>query len=64
MTNTFKQRLYVTTAVTSEDRRALAIRMLLALAEVDPTISGATLVLPDGSVTYLDAAQLRRGGTA
>ena len=38
--------------------------MLLALAEVDPTISGATLVLPDGSMTYLDTAQLRRGGTA
>ena len=64
MTDTFKQRLYATTAVASEDRRAVAIRMLLALAEVDPTISGATLVLPDGSVTYLDAAQLRRGGTA
>lgn len=64
MTNTFKQRLYVTTAVASEDRRALAIRMLLALDEVDPTIGGATLILPDGSTTYLDAAQLRQGGAA
>jgi hypothetical protein len=38
--------------------------MLLALAEVDPTIGGATLILPDGSTTYLDAAQLRQGGAA
>ncbi len=64
MTDTFKQRLYATTADASENRRAMAIRMLLALVEVDPTISGASLILPDGSVTYLDAAQMRRGGTA
>jgi len=65
MTYTSKQSLSATIpADASEDRRAAAIRMLLALAEVYPTISGATLVLPDGSITYLDAAQLRRGGTA
>jgi hypothetical protein len=55
---------YASTALPAEDRRATAIRILLALAEVDPTVSGATLVLPDGSVTYLDAATLRRGGRA
>jgi hypothetical protein len=64
MTDTFKQRLLTTTAGGSEDRRAMAIRILLALAEVDPTISGATLILPDGSTAYLDATQLRRGGAA
>jgi hypothetical protein len=62
--DTFKQRLYATTANASEDRRVAAIRILLALAEVDPTISGATLILPDGSMTYLAAAQMRRGGQA
>jgi hypothetical protein len=64
MTDTFKQRLYATTADASEDRRTVAIQMLLALAKVDPTICGATLILPDGSMTCLDAAQMRRGGTA
>ncbi len=45
-------------------RRAEAIRILLALAEVDPTISGATLIQPDGTVMHIDAATLRRGGRA
>ena len=44
----------------SEDRRATAIRILLALAEVDPTVSGARLILPDGSVTYLDSTAAQR----
>jgi hypothetical protein len=64
MVDSFKQRLLTTAVVGSEDRRAAAIRILLALAEVDPTISGATLILPDGSTAYLDATQLRRGGAA
>jgi hypothetical protein len=61
--DTCKQRLFATTAA-SEDRRATALRILRALAEVDPTVSGAALILPDGSVTYLDAAQLQRGSAA
>jgi hypothetical protein len=61
---TSKQQLFATTVAASEDRRRTAIRILLALAEVDPTISGASLILPDGLVTYLDAARLRRGGAA
>ena len=40
---TSKQQLFATTAITSEDRRAVAIRVLLALADVDPTIGGATI---------------------
>lgn len=62
--STFNQCLHSTTAGLAEDHRAAAIRVLLALAEVDPTVSGATLILPDGSLTYLDAAALRRGGVA
>ena len=57
--DTFKQRQFATTAA-SEDRRATAIRILLALAEVDPTVSGARLILPDGSVTYLDSTAAQR----
>jgi hypothetical protein len=48
----------------ADDSRTAAIRILLALAEVDPAISGATPVKPDGSVAHLDAATLRRGGQA
>ena len=61
---TLKEDLRTTTALPVENRRAAAIHILPALAEVDPTVSGATLILPDGSVTYLDAALLRRGGRA
>ncbi len=53
-----------TTTTDATLTRADAIRILLALAEVDPTISGATLILPDGSVANIDAATLRRGGRA
>jgi hypothetical protein len=62
--DTFRQQLFATTADASEDRRAAAIRILLALADVDPTIGGATLVLPDGSVTHLDVEHLQRGRRA
>jgi hypothetical protein len=61
---TFKDNLRNTTALSAEDRRAAALRILLALVDADPTVSGASLILPDGSVTYLDAAQLRRDGQA
>jgi hypothetical protein len=61
---TFKDSLQNATALSTEDRRAAALRILLALVDVDPTISGATLILPDGSVTHFDARQLRRGGQA
>ena len=59
-----QQRPLATTARASEDRRAAAIRILLALAEVDPTISAAKLILPDGSTAQLDLAQFQRGGRA
>ena len=58
------QQLYPTTADASGDRRAVAIRILLALVEVDPTVSSAALILSDGSIARLDAAQLRRERTA
>lgn len=61
---TFNDSVRVNTALPAEDSRAVAIRILLALAEVDPSVSGATLILPDGTVTHLGAAQLRRGGVA
>ena len=48
-----QQRPLATTAGASEDQRAAAIRILLALADVDPTISAAKLILPDGSIAQL-----------
>ena len=44
--------------------RRLALTTFAALAETDPTISGTTLFLPDGSVQYIDAGPFRRGGRA
>jgi len=48
-----QQRPLAATAIASEDRRAAAIRILLALAEVDPTVCAAKLILPDGSIAQL-----------
>jgi hypothetical protein len=44
--------------------RRLALLAIADMAENDSTISGATLCLPDGSVEFIDAGLLRRGGTA
>jgi hypothetical protein len=40
------------------------MRLAAALIEADGSVSGLTLVTPDGEVTYLDAEVLRRGGRA
>ncbi|MBN8905763.1 MAG: hypothetical protein J0H99_03880, partial [Rhodospirillales bacterium] len=37
---------------------AEAVRFLDQLAAADPTVTGATLITPDGRVRYLDAATL------
>jgi hypothetical protein len=44
----------------TDDDRALALRILRAMAEVDPTISGATLLLKIGGIVHLTSADLRR----
>jgi hypothetical protein len=44
--------------------RAGLLRLVAALADADPTVSGATVIMPDGEFTYVDAAMLRSGGTA
>jgi hypothetical protein len=44
--------------------REEALRFVTALAETDETVSGATLILPGGEVTYVDGEMLRRGGQA
>jgi len=46
----------------NNDHRVMAMRILLALAEVDPTVAGSALILPDGSATDLDLAKLRQRG--
>jgi len=45
------------------DRNA-ALRLAADMINADRTVSGATLIEPDGSVTYVDAEMLRRGGRA
>ena len=42
----------------------LALQVLESLAAQDETVSGATLILPDGEVQFIDAACLKRGGRA
>jgi hypothetical protein len=42
--------------------RATLLRFIAELAEGDSTLSGVTIVMPDGRVDYVDAALLRRGG--
>lgn len=44
--------------------RASLIRLVAVLAEIDPTISGATLITPDGDTSFVDATLLRQGGNA
>ena len=45
---------------TRPDRAALVsdtMRLLAELAAADPTVSGVTLILPDGSMRYIDVAE-------
>jgi len=44
--------------------RASLVRMVAEWADRDPSVTGATLIMPDGEVSYIDAGLLRRGGTA
>ena len=42
----------------------ILVNMVAALIEGDTDISGVTVIAPDGSVDYLNAATLRQGGSA
>jgi hypothetical protein len=42
--------------------RATLLKFIARLAEGDSTLSGVTVVMPDGEVSYVDADLLRRGG--
>jgi hypothetical protein len=44
--------------------RVEALRIAAAMIDRDRSVSGATLIEPDGTMTYVDAAMLRRGGNA
>jgi hypothetical protein len=44
--------------------RRLALTTFAAIAESDPTISGMALISPNGSVEYVGADLMRRGGRA
>jgi hypothetical protein len=43
---------------------ALASNVIADMAEQDPTLTGATLILPSGEMMRLDADLLARGGNA
>jgi hypothetical protein len=44
--------------------RRLAITMVADIAAGDRTVTGATLISPDGELEYISAETLRRGGKA
>ena len=44
--------------------RADLLRTVAAMVEADETVSGATVITADSEVSHLDAATLRRGGSA
>jgi hypothetical protein len=44
--------------------RADLLRFVAAMVEADETVSGATVITADGDVSRVDAAMLRRGGSA
>lgn len=48
-------------AVVGFDRATL---IATALAEMDPTVSGATIIMPSGECEFVSGELLRRGGTA
>jgi hypothetical protein len=60
----FERRAIMAIQPNNNPSRDEALRILLALAEADPTVSGVTLVLPTGEVEYLGASLLRTGGRA
>ena len=49
-----------TDATTATALRALAIKTLAELADNDRSISDSTLLMPDGTVTFIDAELLRK----
>jgi hypothetical protein len=44
--------------------RASVLRLFAGMAVDNPRISGATMIEPDGAVTFFDAGALCRGGRA
>jgi hypothetical protein len=44
--------------------RRLAVVVVNNMAELDPTVTGATFISADGAVEFTDANLLRRGGRA
>ena len=44
--------------------RADPPRIVAAMVEADETVSGATVITANGEVSHVDAAILRRGGSA
>lgn len=42
--------------------RADLLRLVAALVDADGSVSGITLISPDGELSYVDAEMLRRGG--
>ena len=60
---TRRDRLLASTAMPPADMDFI-VSVLDALIAADDTISGATLMTPDGKVRFIDAEKMRRGGAA
>ena len=44
--------------------RSMLLGVVAAMAEADGSVSGVTVIMPNGQIDYIDAAMLRRGGRA
>jgi phage-related protein len=44
--------------------RSMLLGVVAALAETHDSLSGITVIMPNGQIDYIDAAMLRRGGRA
>jgi hypothetical protein len=42
--------------------RAELLRLVAGLVKADGSVSGITIITPDGELSYVDADMLRRGG--
>lgn len=56
-----RAQLLGSTASSAPMSLAEIIRIVHALIEADDTVSGATVVMPNGKKRYIDAATLRQG---
>jgi hypothetical protein len=57
-------RRFADASISAGRDHATLVRIAAALVEADATVSGVTIVTPEGNINHIDADTLRRGGRA